>query len=165
MEIFGLPLHPLVVHATVVFTPLAALCTIAFAIFPKWRYLTRWPTILLAVTAGITVWTAKLSGKDLFDERFASLPADNPVREAIEKHQDRGDVLALIIIAFVVLALLGAWLLGGPSGLASGRGAVAERTEAWVALVVPAALVVISLVTLVWAVLTGDAGARATWKI
>ena len=66
------------------------------------------------------------------------------------------------MIAFLVLTLIGAWQLGGPSGLASGKGAK-PRGEPWLEAVTPAALVIVSIVTLVWVVLTGDAGARAVW--
>ena len=62
MEIFGLPVHVLVVHGAVVLTPLAALATIAFAVLPKWRYLTRWPAVALAVAATCALWAARLSG-------------------------------------------------------------------------------------------------------
>lgn len=41
MEFFGLPLHPLVVHAAVVFVPLAALLVMVFAVFPRHRWATR----------------------------------------------------------------------------------------------------------------------------
>ena len=44
MEIAGLPLHPLVVHAAVVLIPLTALLAVAFAVLPRWRWLVRWPT-------------------------------------------------------------------------------------------------------------------------
>ena len=43
MEINGVPLHPLVVHAVVVFAPLAALFGIAYAVLPNWRWALRWP--------------------------------------------------------------------------------------------------------------------------
>ena len=33
----GLPLHPLIVHATVVIIPLAALTVILFAVWPRFR--------------------------------------------------------------------------------------------------------------------------------
>jgi hypothetical protein len=155
MEIFGLPMHVLVVHGAVVFTPLAVLATIVFAVLPKWRYLSRWPAVLLALAATGSVWMARLSGEDLQEAR--SIPD-----QLIETHASRGEVLALVMIAFLVLTLLGARLLGGPSGLTSGRGAVAVR-EGWVEKVVPPALVVISVVALVWVILTGDAGARAVW--
>ena len=155
MEIFGLPMHVLVVHAAVVFTPLAVTATILFAVLPRWRYLSRWPAVILALAATGSVWMARLSGEDLQEAR--NLPD-----QLIETHQARGQVLALVMIAFLVLTLLGARLLGGPSGLTSGRGAVAVR-EAWMETVVPIALVVVSLVALVYVVLTGDAGSRAVW--
>ena len=154
-EIFGLPTHVLVVHGAVVLTPLAVLSTIVFAIFPKWRYLSRWPSVLLALAATGSVWVARLTGNSLQEER--KLP-----QSLIDTHESRGAWLALIMIAFLLLTLLGARVLSGPSGLVSGKGAVA-RGAAWAEPVVPAALVVVSIVALVWVVLTGDAGARAVW--
>lgn len=35
--VFGLPAHPLVVHAVVVLLPLAAVAAIAAALVPRWR--------------------------------------------------------------------------------------------------------------------------------
>ena len=48
MEINGLPLHPLVVHAAVIFGPLAAVAALAFLV-PRWRDRLRWPMVVLAV--------------------------------------------------------------------------------------------------------------------
>lgn len=163
MEINGLPAHVLVLHGAVVFTPLAALVAIAFAVMPRWRFLTRWPAVLLAVVATTTVWASRLSGNDFFESRFAGLPADNPVRAAILKHQDYGEVLSLVTTGFLVVTVLGAVLLGGVSGFASGRG-TKERAQAWVETALPVLLVVASVLTLVYVFLTGDAGARATWE-
>lgn len=162
MEIFGLPLHPLVVHAAVVLTPLAVLVAIAFAVRPGWRYLLRVPTVVLAVLSAVSVWISKVSGSDLDEQRFAALPADNPLRAAIDTHASRADVLAVDVLVFLVLVLLGARLLGGPSGLVSGRGAK-PAGAAWAERTLPAAIVVVGAVTLVWVVLTGDAGSRAVW--
>ena len=60
--IVGLPFHALIVHAAVVLTPLAVLSALAFAVLPRWRYLTRWPTAVLAVGAFASVWASRLSG-------------------------------------------------------------------------------------------------------
>jgi len=161
-EIFGLPTHVLVVHGAVVLAPLAAFTVIVFAAVPKWRYLTRWPAAVLGVVAAGVVWTARLSGQEFFEGNFAALPADNPIRGAIEDHQSYGQDLSWVIIAFLVVTLLGVWLLGGPSGFASGAG---ERPRAapWVEVVLPLAMVAVSIVVLVYVFLTGDAGARAVW--
>ncbi|WP_404380036.1 hypothetical protein LL946_09540 [Knoellia locipacati] len=162
MEVNGLPAHVLVVHGAVVLTPLAALAAILFATVPRWRYLTRWPALALAVVATVTVWVARVSGAAFFDSRFAALPADNPVRDAILEHQELGETLSLVATLFLVVTAVGVGMLGGASGLASGRGAK-ERAQEWVERAVPVLVVVAALATLVWVFLTGDAGARATW--
>jgi hypothetical protein len=60
MTVAGLRLHPLVVHAAVVFTPLSALLVVGFAVLPRWPWLTRRParlTTLAALGAGArAVW-------------------------------------------------------------------------------------------------------------
>ena len=63
-EFSGLPVHALVVHAAVVFAPLAATAGIAFLV-PTWRRALRWPLVVLAAIAVVTVFVAKESGKVL----------------------------------------------------------------------------------------------------
>ncbi|GGB76769.1 hypothetical protein N798_02250 [Knoellia flava TL1] len=163
MDINGLPAHVLVVHGAVVFAPLAALAATLLAVVPRWRYLTRWPALALALVATVTVWLARISGTDFFDSRFASLPADNPVLAAIREHEERGETLSLVVLGLLAVTAAGAWLLGGPSGFASGRGAK-ELAAPWLETALPVLLVLVSLATLVYAFLAGDAGARATWE-
>lgn len=155
MEFFGLPLHPLVVHAAVVFVPLAALLVIVFAVFQKHRWATRWPALLLTLVSLATVWIARITGKSLKDE----LPG---IEQAIATHEERGELLSLLMIGFTVLVAVAAWSLGGPSALASGRG---SRDSGVAALdkVLPAVLVVAALVVLVAVVMTGDAGTRVVY--
>ena len=163
IDINGLPAHVLVVHGAVVLTPLAALTAILFAVVPRWRYLTRWPALVLAAVATVVVWVSRLSGRDFFESRFEALPADSPVRAAILEHEDYGELLSLIAIGFLVTVALGAVLLGSATGLASGRGEK-ERSAPWMEMAVPVLIVVAAVLTLVYVFLTGDAGARATWE-
>jgi hypothetical protein len=155
MEIAGLPFHALILHAAVVLAPLAGAFALAFALAPRWRYLTRWPTAALALTALVTVWLSRMSGHSFVQSRPELAPL-------VREHQERGDLLSIITIFFTLAVLAAVWGLGGPSGLASGRGAVASRS-----MVVDRGLIVAVLVTavlmLVWVFLTGDAGARAVW--
>lgn len=155
MEIGGLPLHFLVIHAAVVFTPLAALAAIVFAVVPRWRWLSRWPTALLALVSFGSVWIARLSGEAFLAQR----PELGPL---VRIHESRGDLLSYVMIGFLLLALGGAWALGGTTGLASGRGA---RTSTLPAAdkVISVVLVLISIAVLVLVILTGDAGSRAVW--
>ena len=62
-ERFGdLPLHVLVIHLAVVVLPVAALTAIAFAVLPKWRWLLRWPALVLGLGALVCAFVAKKSG-------------------------------------------------------------------------------------------------------
>ena len=62
MELNGVPLHPLVVHAVVVLGPLAALAGLAYAFVPKWRWLLRWPLVVLAVVTAVASLVAVQAG-------------------------------------------------------------------------------------------------------
>lgn len=162
MEINGVPLHPLVVHAAVVLAPAAAVAGLAYAARPGWRWLLRWPMVLLAAaTAGVS-YVAKLTGQNLLEKRPFLLDAD-PLREQIQLHQSRGNLLVWFALALLVVSVLAAWSLGGPSALASGRGAMAAR-GAVLTWGVGVLLVAAAVAVLVMVVLTGDAGARAVWR-
>jgi uncharacterized membrane protein len=154
MEIAGLPLHPLVVHAAVVLIPLTALLAIAFAVLPRWRWLTRWPTVVGSLVCIGVAFLATTSGESLEQQRSLG--------RLVHEHQDHGEVLANLTILLAVVVVVAALLLPGPSGLASGRGAMARRV-AYADKVLPVLLVGVALVVLVEVVLTGDSGARAVW--
>jgi hypothetical protein len=156
MEIDGLPLHALVIHAAVVFVPLAGLLAILFAVLPKWRYLTRWPTAALTLIALGSVWIARISGMALATDRQLDQLA------AVQKHQDRGVQLSLLMILFAVVVAVAVWGLSGPSGFASGRGGQVAPV-ATLDKVLPVVVVLAALLVLVWVFLTGDAGTRAVW--
>ncbi len=155
MEIGGLPLHPLVIHAAVVLTPLAAALVVAFAVLPRHRWLTRWPAVATTVVALGAVWVSRFSGNTLADD----LPG---IEQLIETHRSRGELLSLAMVVFTLLVLAAAWALGGPSALVSGWGA-REPRAASMELPLVVLLVAASLVVLVLVVLTGDAGSRAVW--
>lgn len=71
--VFGLPLHPLVVHGAVVLVPVAAILTILIAVSQDRR--TRWGSLtwLLATAAlGATI-VAKLTGDELGQARYGDV--------------------------------------------------------------------------------------------
>ena len=152
MEINGLPLHPLVVHAVVVLGPLAALTGLVYAVVPRWRWLLRWPLVALAAVTAVTALLAVAAGEDL----LASRPELAPI---VEDHEEAGENLRSVALVYVVVAGLGAWALGGASALASGRGARDTRFGIPVAVLLAASAVGL-LVTLF---LAGDSGSRAVW--
>jgi hypothetical protein len=160
MELSGLPLHALVLHAAVLLGPVTALAAIAYAVLPRWRWLIRWPMVALAVATVGSVYVAKLSGEALLEERASTF---NPSEIAqITLHEDRANLLMWVSLAFLVIAVVAALTVGGPSGLASGAGVRDSRGTA-VTIGVLGLVVVGAIALLVLTVLTGDAGARAVW--
>ena len=55
-EIGGLPLHPLVLHAAVVFVPLQVLLALGYALLPALRRATLWAVVAVSVLAH-SKWT------------------------------------------------------------------------------------------------------------
>jgi hypothetical protein len=159
MTIAGLPLHFLVIHFAVVFTPLATLAVIAFAVLPSWRWLTRWTAATLTVISTVCVFVARLSGRSYLSSRPELLQIPG-----VATHQSRGNLLLWLVLGFLVVTLVGVWSLGGSTALASGKGAWESKLPA-LEKVLPVVLVIASLIVLVWVILTGDAGARAVWGI
>lgn len=143
MEVNGLPLHPLVVHAAVVLAPIAALATVLYAIVPPWRDKLRWPVFVLAIVATGSILAAYFSGENFLDSRpdLGQLPA-------VEEHEEYAEKLYWTGIGFGVVTVL-ATLLHGRSGLVSGL------------LRVLAAVAAVGVLVLVF--LTGEEGARAVW--
>ena len=145
MTVNGMPLHPLVVHATVVCLPVTALVAIAF-LNPRWRDWLRWPLLGLAVLSVVLVWLTASSGDDLKHDQFAT--AVGALRDRIENHEMWAGRLEVATYVF--------------------GGIVAVTTLLWrrLAMLLP---VLIGLTALggiavaVLCVITGDAGARAVW--
>jgi len=142
----GLPLHPLIVHATVVVLPLLALLGLAYA-RPAWRDRLRWPLLAAGVLAAVLMWLTSASGDSLKHGRFAT--ATGVLAERIHDHETLAGRLAVATYALAGVAVLAALL--------HGRLPVAAR---WLA----GALLVVGAVAVgVLVVLTGHAGAEAAW--
>ena len=140
MNVFGLPLHPLVVHAAVVLIPLACLGAILVVASGRLRDRYGWLTVAFAVAAALSAIVAKLSG-----EAFATQLG---VGTLVATHQFYGELMPYPTVA-LALALPAALLLRGRS------------SAGW--LVTGALTVVAALVGLVLVALTGHAGATAVW--
>jgi hypothetical protein len=123
--ILGLPAHPLLVHATVVFVPLLAFGAVVYALAPFLRERTRWVVILLALAGPMTAWLAKLSG-DAFRRRQAAKGVGAEMLAKIDQHKSLGDATLWVAIALGVATLL---LVAATSGrLPLGRKASASGT-------------------------------------
>jgi cytochrome bd-type quinol oxidase subunit 2 len=154
MEINGVPLHPLVVHAVVVFVPLAALAAILMSV-PKWRWLARWPALLVTLGATAACYVATLTGENMKETR----DLDSPL---IRTHEEWGARLMIAMWVFTALTVVAFWALPHVTRLSGAQ----DRTARVAALEKPlmVLLPVVAVIVLVLVVLTGDAGARAVWS-
>jgi len=153
MEFHGIPLHPLVVHGAVVFTPLAALAAICFAVVERWRVHLRWPTAVLAVVAAGNCYAARVTGRNLFNK----LTASGFHNKWLTIHQHRANILVWIVLALAVLVVLATLVV--PAGTQVAR----LSTSPTLVLGVRVLVVAVAAAALVYVYLTGDAGARSLW--
>ena len=148
-ELFGLPAHPLVVHAAVVLLPLAAIATLVCAAAPRARRHYALVALGLAVVATLAVGLAQGSGE--------ALEEDVKETELVEEHAGQGErVLPWAIAVTVAAAAVAAIPV-----LMRRRPNLSGRT-------VTAVVVAVSLVAGVGAMWTiievGHSGAKATWN-
>jgi hypothetical protein len=150
--VFGLPTHAVVVHATVVFLPLAALAVLLHAFWPAARRRLGIVTPLLAAVSLALVPLSTESGESL----------EHAVGESalVERHAELADGMIPWAIALFVVAL-GLWLLDRRRSRAAGDDASRAR---WVPIVAGVLAVVAAAGTVQQIVRVGHAGAEATWS-
>lgn len=158
-----MPLHQLVNDLAVALVPLSVLLAWAFALLRTWRWLTRWGALLTTLVGLAALAVTWVSGRDLLDSLIANIPADQPLYQTLQTHQDRAGQLLWLYIAFAVVVVLAFFLLPAPSRLEDGRMAFGGSSARWVGGVLPAALVVLGALCLIWVALTGHAGAQAAF--
>lgn len=126
----GLPLHPLVVHATVVLVPLAALAVLLAGVWPTFRRRAGCLPLLLALVALVLVPVATQSG-EAFQERVGG-------GDLVERHADLGGGLLPWVAVLAVVAVAQPWLLrqGSRAARTAGPRSTPARPPArWLALV------------------------------
>lgn len=99
-QIHGLPLHPLAVHAAVVFVPLAAFLGVLFAI-PKTRSWSRLPLLVVSLAALAALFVARQSGL-AFDKH---LGFTGHLGDLVAEHKHRANVLIIFMIGFAIVAI------------------------------------------------------------
>lgn len=146
-EILGIPLHPLVVHAAVVFVPLAVLGTLLLAAVPRWRRGYGWLIVAFSLVALVIVPLAARSGKRLRD----TLELGGPVLEKVQEHEQMGDRVVWAVAPMFVLNLAAMLMVR------AGR-----PTREVTAVAVLGSVAAIAACVLV--VLTGHLGSQAVWN-
>jgi hypothetical protein len=168
-EFMGIPAHPLLVHAAVVFVPLLIVAAAVYALVPVVRRWIAWAVVGLAVVSPFAVWVATLSGNAL-RERLAQQGASPDILAWIDEHRDFGDATlwATILLSVLTLLMVGSVVAKGrrPAAADGPAGHAAPRSGR------PALIVTIVLAIAVlgaagaggyYVFKTGDSGARAVW--
>lgn len=143
----GLPVHTLVVHATVVILPIAAVLVALAAILPRFRTWAGPVPALAAVLSLVLVPISTMSGENLYD-RLKQFGGEQPL---IEDHQELAELLIWIVIPFAILAVLGYLLHRRGAGQA-------------VLMTVSVLSVVAAGAVAVDVALIGHAGSKAVWS-
>lgn len=152
LQVAGLPLHPLIVHAVVVLTPLTVLALLLGTFWPAARRRLGVVTPVGALVVLVLVPITVLAGRSLA-EVIGPIPA-------VERHQELGEMLLPWAIAlFVVAAAQWAWFRFGDAQVRVGSPTAARA----VVIGLGAASVVVGVGTVVLLVLIGDSGSRAVW--
>ena len=175
-EINGLPLHPLVVHAVVVLVPLTALIAVLFLV-PRFRRSLRWPLVVLALVSLASTFVARQSGLNLKKVLVPPPPpgteaAPNPLLDAIDRHQHLANQLWYIVIAFVIVVLIAAYVLRPDDELGPFPGRLgdpddeegATTLDSVIRAVVAALVIVGAVAVVVQTVRTGEQGSKAVWN-
>jgi Predicted membrane protein (DUF2231) len=156
---FGLPLHPLVVHATEVIVPLAALLVVLTAAWPRFRRWAGYLTLAVTLIALVLVPISKESG-----EKLEARVGEDAL---IDTHAELADGLLPWVIGLAVVAAALLWWNireGRAENSAAASSTAARRSLRWI----PITLLVLALVvaggTTVQAILIGHSGAAAVWS-
>lgn len=150
MTLQGIPLHPLVVHFSVVFLLLVAGAQILAVVVSRFRAWIGWALPLAGVVTAIAAKVSTVTGDDLSDTR------DTPL---VETHEDWGERLELLGFALAAATVL-YWLVTSPWG----RAKLGDRLPTWVAPLIGIAAALIAVATLVVTTITGHTGATAVWS-
>jgi len=167
-EILGIPAHPLLVHAAVVFVPLQILAALAYALVPFVRRYIVWFVVGIAVIAPITVFTAKLSGDAFRARKIRIGQASDELLARIDQHSSFGvrTLYASLILSVLMILMLFAQTrsrrgVGSPPGGAEtstpGKGSMV------LGIILTVAVLGAGATAGYFVFKTGDSGAKMVW--
>ena len=160
--LFGLPAHPLLVHAPVVLIPIAALLAVA-SLVPVLRRHTLVLAYLMAFVGGVSAILAASAGEEF---------QKNEQREAlVREHIEYGDTAQSLGIALAIVAAIGLahwWFTRKPANGEHTKGDPEEKSAvSWarkLSVVVVSVFALTSIAATVTIVQAGHSGAKSVWN-
>ncbi len=142
-SVAGLPLHPLVIHASIVLIPLVAIGALVMSYLPSFSRRYGKLILFIALFAQLSLFLAKVTG-----EAFEEI-----LDKDMGNHAELGEIAPFITLPMVALIYL-RWRLDR-SGATVG--------SVWVRRLTSLALIVASLASIAVIVLVGHSGAESVW--
>jgi hypothetical protein len=149
----GLPLHPLVIHATVVLLPLTALVILLAGVWPKARRYFNVAPLVLSVLAAVLLAVTFQTGNNLKSE-IGTTPL-------ITRHEHLAHQLSIPVLGMVLAGIL--IEIVRRQGNREQQPALADSGSTVLVVIAAVLAVVFALGTTVQTVRVGEAGARAVW--
>lgn len=142
-SVAGLPLHPLVIHASIVLIPLVAIGALVMSYLPSFSRRYGKLILVIALFAQVSLFLAKVTG-----EAFEEI-----LDKDMGNHAELGEIAPFVTLPMVVLIYL-RWRLDR-SGATVG--------SVWVRRLTSLALILASLASIAVIVLVGHSGAQSVW--
>ena len=153
----NLPLHPLVVHAAVVFLTVVPLLILVSLIWRSLRDRLDWLIPVAALVGGISGVVAKETGEDLEN----SLPK-TAITPLLHDHTELGDLVGPVAIVFA-LVVIAWWLTNSVVATTWVEAKLPWLRKGALPMVATVLVALASIGTLVLVILAGHSGATAVW--
>jgi hypothetical protein len=164
-EVLGIPAHPLILHAAVVFIPLQVLFAIGYAFVPWVRSHAAWAVAALVVVAPGAALLAKLSG-DAFRARLVrNHTVGAQVLVNIDNHRSYGTMTVYWTTGLAVLTLI--MLLAQRAVLRGSAQAgliIQPNGSVVIGAVLSIVVLAVAVATGYYVFKTGDTGAHIVWS-
>lgn len=156
---FGLPAHPLIIHAPVIFIPVLCLALLTCATRPAWfdRF---GPAIgLLSVISLGATFLAVGAGEAFREDRRQPTGGE---LQRLNEHADSGETLRLVMVGVTLVVVLALALSRSRGGFAlPGLSAIARAS--WVVPAMRVLFVIGAVAAAFFVIRTGHLGAQLTW--
>ncbi|MDG1266504.1 MAG: hypothetical protein P8O03_09285 [Ilumatobacter sp.] len=164
-EFFGVPTHPLAVHAPVVLVPIFAVVAVMLAVKSDWRVRVGWfmPVVVFVLVAMLFV--AKESGESLLVSEAENLFLLGSPQQ-IADHEDLANATFVLAIVWFVLTLAVVtrdWMSGRDQSVRPHSADTAAMSHDAVATVLSVLAAIAAVITTIWLIRTGHAGAESRW--
>jgi protein-S-isoprenylcysteine O-methyltransferase Ste14 len=155
-ELFGLPAHPLVVHAPIVLIPLAVVGLAVMLVSTTWHERLRWPVLVITVIGTLGAIAAASSGEEL-EHEIREREGREAVR-GLHDHVEAGEMARNLAILFLILLVVYLFLpivLGKRSDKSQPR---------WLRPLLMVLVVLAGVGSMISIVDAGHSGAKAVWE-